>query len=70
MPKLKTHKGLFKRVRITSGGKVKSKRAFNSHLRSHKSGQKIRQLREKRLMKSGDLGRLQKMLHRPLTAAD
>lgn len=70
MPKVKTHKGLIKRVRITSGGKVKFKRAFNSHLRSHKSGNKIRQLREKRLVKPGDLGRLRKMLHRPLTAVD
>ena len=70
MPKLKTHKGLLKRVRITASGKVKFKRSFNSHLRSHKNGEKIRQLRVRRLVKAGDLGRLEKMLHRQLTAPD
>ena len=70
MAKLKTHKGLLKRVCITAGGKVKFKRAFSSHLRSHKSGDKIRQLRSKRLVKAGDLGRLRNMLHCPLTAGD
>lgn len=69
MSKMKSHKALLKRVRVTGRGKVKFKRAFTGHLRSHKSGDKLRQLRNKRLAKSGDIPRLAAMLHRPLVAA-
>jgi large subunit ribosomal protein L35 len=37
MPKLKTHKGLSKRVKVTGSGKVKRKRCNSSHLLSNKS---------------------------------
>lgn len=70
MPKLKSHKGLLKRVRITGRGKVKWRRAFAGHLMSHKSADKRRKLRQVRCAKSGDIVRLQKMLHRPLSPAD
>ena len=69
MPKLKSHKGLLKRVRVTGTGKVKFKRSFNSHLRSHKNGQKIRELRQKRVAKPADMARLKAMLHRPVRPA-
>ncbi len=69
MAKLKSHKALLKRVKITGKGKVKFKKAFTGHLRSHKTGSKLMQLRRKSLAKSGDIPRLSKMLHRPLTAA-
>jgi len=69
MPKLKTRKGLVKRVKITASGKVKWKRAFTSHLNSHKSGSKIMKLRGKRCARRGDIKRLRAMLHRPLTAS-
>ncbi|MBN2063615.1 MAG: 50S ribosomal protein L35 [Sedimentisphaerales bacterium] len=46
MPKLKTHKGLAKRVRVTATGKVVYKRAFGGHLMSHKSGNRVRGLRK------------------------
>ncbi len=68
MPKVKSHKAVLKRVKITASGKVKFKRAFSGHLMSHKTGQKCQQLRGKRLAKSGDITRLAKMLHRPLKA--
>ena len=67
MPKMKSHKGLLKRVKVTANGKVKFKRSFSGHLMSHKTGQKKQQLRHSRCAKSGDIGRLEKMLHRPLT---
>ncbi len=70
MPKLKTHKGLAKRIKITAKGKVKFKKAFSGHLMSHKTGKKCRHLQLKGLVKSGDIGRLAKMLHRPLTRGD
>lgn len=69
MPKLKSHKGLLKRVKVTARGKVKFSRAGSSHLMSHKSGDKCRKLRQKAVAKRGDIPRLEKMLHRPLTPA-
>ncbi len=49
MPKLKTHKGLRCRVRITRNGKVVRKKAGKSHLMSHKSGKRRRHLRQHEL---------------------
>ncbi len=45
MPKMKTHKGLKKRVKVTANGKVKHKRANSNHLMSGKSGNRCRSLR-------------------------
>jgi len=70
MPKLKSHKGLLKRVKVTAKGKVKWKKPFKGHLMSCKTGDKLRQLRGSALAKRGDINRLQKLLHRPLKAAD
>ena len=47
MPKLKTHKGMKKRFKVSATGKVSHKRCGSSHLNSHKSGGKIRKLRKK-----------------------
>jgi len=70
MPKMKSHKGLLKRVKVTGRGKVKFCKAYTGHLRSHKTGEEKRQLRQKSLAGSGEIKRLEKMLHRSLTAAD
>lgn len=37
MPKLKTHKGTAKRVKITGSGKITRQRAGAGHLKAHKS---------------------------------
>ena len=37
MPKIKTHRGLAKRVKVTANGKIKRGKAFHSHLLSSKS---------------------------------
>jgi large subunit ribosomal protein L35 len=66
MPKFKPNKGLLKRVKITGKGKVKFHPAHSGHLRSHKTGAKLRQLRKMKVVKAGDIGRLEKMLGRPL----
>jgi large subunit ribosomal protein L35 len=47
MPKMKTHKGLAKRVRVSPRGKVKYKRSNAGHLMSGKSGNRCRRLRKK-----------------------
>lgn len=46
MPKMKTHKGLKKRFKITAKGKVKFKRPNTGHLMSGKSGNRRRKLRQ------------------------
>ena len=70
MPKVKSHKGLLKRVKITARGRVKFKRSCSSHLNSHMSGQKIRQLRAKNLVAPGDIKRVAAMLHRSLSSQE
>ena len=45
MPKLKTHKGLKKRVKVTATGKIKFHKHNKGHLQSHKSGNTRRRLR-------------------------
>ena len=45
MPKLKTHKGIAKRMKVRRSGKVTYKRAGAGHLMSGKSGKRCRHLR-------------------------
>ncbi len=45
MPKLKTHKGIKKRVKVTATGKIKTHRHNKGHLQSNKSGNRRRRLR-------------------------
>ena len=45
--KKKTHKGTKKRFTVSATGKVSHKRCGSSHLNSHKSGKRKRQLRGK-----------------------
>jgi len=61
MPKMKTHKGIKKRFKVSATGKVSHKRCGSSHLNSHKSGKKIRRLRKKSILKvSADAKRLRR----------
>ena len=70
MPKLKSHKGLLKRVRVTGRGKVKFKKAFGRHLKSVKNGKKTRKLDSPSYVKCADIGRMRAMLHRPVKGYD
>ena len=36
MPKLKTHKGMAKRIKVTATGKLMRRRAMRNHLLAHK----------------------------------
>jgi large subunit ribosomal protein L35 len=63
MPKLKTHKGMKKRFKVSATGKVSHKRCGSSHLNSHKSGKKIRRLRKKAFLTvSAEAHRVRKAL--------
>ena len=44
MPKLKTHKGTAKRIKVTSTGKLTRRRAFGAHLLSKKSKSRKRNI--------------------------
>jgi large subunit ribosomal protein L35 len=44
MPKIKTHKGLAKRIKVTAGGKLRHKKASGSHLMSGMSPKRRRKL--------------------------
>jgi len=66
MPKNKSHKGTLKRVKISRTGKVRHRSAYHKHLSSHKSGKRLRQLRQDRYMANPDVKRLEKLLFRRL----
>ena len=53
MPKLKTHKGLKKRVRVSPKGKIKRRKAFSGHLMSGKTGNRKRALKRTALVSKG-----------------
>jgi large subunit ribosomal protein L35 len=48
--KMKTHKGVKKRFKVSATGKVGHKPCGSSHLNSHKSGKKIRRLRRRKYL--------------------
>ena len=45
MPKLKTHKGIAKRVKITGSGKIVRERAFGNHILAKKSKARKRNMK-------------------------
>ena len=59
MPKMKTHKGLKKRVKLTAKGKLRHKSPNAGHLMSSKSGNRCRALRRPSFLK-GALGKRMK----------
>ena len=62
MPKNKPNKGLLKRIRITKSGKIKFRRAFGRHLRSHKSRKLMRSYRKSMYAKAGEVKRVRALL--------
>ena len=53
MPKMKTHRGLAKRVKRTGGGGLKRHRAFTSHRFHGKTKKQRRQLRRPAMVSKG-----------------
>lgn len=50
MPKMKRHKGLAKRVKISATGKVHHNKSCAGHLMSHKDGSRCRRLRKRNVL--------------------
>lgn len=62
MPKLKTQRGLAKRVKITGTGKIKRAKAYHSHLLSSKTPKMKRRLSRSDTIHSSDEKRLKKLI--------
>lgn len=62
MPKMKTHRGAAKRLKVTGGGKIKRYKAFTSHILTKKSAKRKRNLRKAGLVSKGDEKNMKKCL--------
>jgi len=64
MPKLKTHKGTAKRVKVTASGKFVRERMFSgcSHILTKKSPKRIRKFRKQVVADPTDTPRLKRQL--------
>jgi large subunit ribosomal protein L35 len=62
MPKMKTHRGAAKRFRTTGTGKLRRKKAYNSHLFSSKSAKRKRNLDRDAEVSPADDGNVRKVL--------
>lgn len=62
MPKLKTHKGAAKRLRVTGTGKIKRSKAYHRHDFWAKTPKQDRRLRHAALVSSGDYKRYRKLI--------
>ena len=62
MSKLKTHSGAKKRFSLTKNGKVKSKKAFHSHILTKKDTKRKRSLRKGTYADKTNVEAIKKML--------
>ncbi len=62
MPKMKTHRGAAKRLKVTGTGKVKRKKAYTSHILTKKSSKRKRNLRQSTLVSDGDYKRIKTLI--------
>lgn len=62
MPKLKTHKGVAKRVKVTKSGKIKRNQAWHKHLMTNKSSNRRRRLKRPVIASWAESRRLARLL--------
>ncbi|HTI13941.1 MAG TPA: 50S ribosomal protein L35 [Dictyobacter sp.] len=60
--KLKTHKAMAKRVKVTAGGKFLRRKVAISHLRRNKSPESVRAADKSFQLATGDTRRLKRLL--------
>ncbi|MFH1682133.1 MAG: 50S ribosomal protein L35 [Candidatus Eisenbacteria bacterium] len=65
MPKMKTHRGAAKRFRVTGSGKLRRKKAYNSHLFTEKSANRKRHLDKETDVAGADAKSVRKVLGLP-----
>ena len=62
MPKMKTHKGTAKRIKITSTGKLTRRRAFGNHILAKKSKGRKRRINTTAEITGGSAKNIKKSL--------
>jgi large subunit ribosomal protein L35 len=62
MPKIKTNRGAAKRFSKTGKGKIRRRRAFASHIMTHKNQKRKRRLRSGTLVSSADERNISKLI--------
>jgi len=62
MPKMKTHKGAIKRMKVTATGRVKRTKAFKKHKLEVKSAKRKRSLRQDGLVSPADQRRVSRLI--------
>lgn len=62
MPKLKTHKGMAKRIKISATGKLMRRRAYRNHMLAHKSASTKREYVKEFEVSAGDTANIKTML--------
>lgn len=62
MPKLKTHKGIAKRIKLSGSGKMLRRKAFRNHLLAHKQSSLKRTYVKEFEVSAGDAANIKKML--------
>jgi large subunit ribosomal protein L35 len=62
MPKLKTHRGAAKRLKMTGTGKIKRWSGYKSHLLTGKSARRTRRLRTSSLVSDAEYDRMKRLL--------
>jgi large subunit ribosomal protein L35 len=62
MPKLKTHKGLAKRIKVTKKGKLRRMQAFHRHLMTGKGGARRRRGKRSRILVGAEAKRVGRLL--------
>jgi large subunit ribosomal protein L35 len=60
--KLKTHKAMAKRVKITGSGKIMRRKVASSHLRRNKSPHSVRSMDKEFQLAAGDSRRMKRLL--------
>ena len=64
MPKMKTHSGTKKRIRVTGSGKLMRQRANRRHLLEYKSSRRTRRLAGDVEVSKADTNKVKKLLGR------
>ena len=62
MPKMKTHRGLAKRTKVTGTGKIRRMKAYKSHILNKKSPKRKRNLRKSGLISDANMKQVKRML--------
>ena len=64
MPKMKTHRGMAKRVKVTGTGRLRRRQAMRSHILEKKPSKRTRRLSRETEFSAADTARVHRQLGR------